>query len=1105
VATAFVGRAEELDALLTIACDDPPHPAAAALVTGDPGSGKTRLLSEVTAHAGKEHCVWLAGYETEQGVPLAAVSKLLRALVQAGEDGRRLDALLFEHPRKEGVSLDPLRVFEAAHRALRDFGPTLVLLDDLQWVDPLSIALCHYVLRAAWDAQQRLVVLAASRPSATATSYATSIANAIPPEAVAIIELGRLAREEGIELARNLAPRLSSAEAAKLWHKAEGSPFWLDALVRTRGVEADAAELVRVRLRETSADAIQLLALLAVAARPLMLTDAAQLLSWSIDRLEGAGAELIARALAVEDVGTLRLAHDLIREAVVGGLPEETRVRLHHRLAHWLETAPGDDLPLLLQALQHRRAAGLPTIELATRVARSARRRLLGEDGLSQLEEIADDVDLSNADVLALHEALASLASELASDERALARWRLVAELSVDAVQRATALLGASKAAFELRRREDASDLLDRAEAIAAPDEVLALELATHRAAISIHLGKRTTKGRPLAHEAARHARALAAARGGVEVLDPRTLRAYESALRVECDAAWQESDQTALLAAAEDRVVAARKLDDEIYLAASLTLANRLGSIEQNRRVRDEANRRVLPRLAFDAGAFLVQKLLAAGRLREAEEATAETARLAARVPDAARRRPRFSYFQCIVALYCGQWQEGLQLLQRESEAEPVEHKRISFHLERAHWLARLGGDAYADEALASLTAAKSIAKAADVPILSGVLGLVDAEVLARIGRVEEAQQALGEWDLHQTQSFSWEPLRRRAVDAVLKLRTGDLAGGVAELERVQTDFEQEGLALEAVWTQLDLGNALIQVDRKRAAETLRAAAATAAELGAVTLQQLAEQALRSMGVRTWRRGRTFAEGEDRLSTLTAREREVASLVAAGASNAEIAQQLFLSRKTVERHVSNVLAKIGVRNRTELAARLAELSSASGALWGVDEAGRLLTTVLFTDIVGSTRKAVELGDARWRELLQQHHAVIRRQLVRFRGRELDTAGDGFFASFDSPAQGIRCACAISGAVKALGIEVRAGLHTGECELIDGKVGGVAVHVGARVAKKAQPGEVLVSATVKDLVAGSGIAFRQRGTVRLKGVPGEWRLYAIEISNSRTT
>ncbi len=172
-------------------------------------------------------------------------------------------------------------------------------------------------------------------------------------------------------------------------------------------------------------------------------------------------------------------------------------------------------------------------------------------------------------------------------------------------------------------------------------------------------------------------------------------------------------------------------------------------------------------------------------------------------------------------------------------------------------------------------------------------------------------------------------------------------------------------------------------------------------------------------------------------------------------------------------------------------------LESAWGGGWTEPEPDRVLATVLFTDIVGSTARAAELGDRAWRMLLEQHHERVRRQLVQYRGREHDTAGDGFFASFDGPARAIRCACAIRDSLGELELDVRAGLHTGECELLDNKVAGIAVAIGARVAAQASPGEVLVSGTVKDLVAGSGIEFTDRGTAELKGVPGDWRLYAV--------
>jgi class 3 adenylate cyclase len=157
----------------------------------------------------------------------------------------------------------------------------------------------------------------------------------------------------------------------------------------------------------------------------------------------------------------------------------------------------------------------------------------------------------------------------------------------------------------------------------------------------------------------------------------------------------------------------------------------------------------------------------------------------------------------------------------------------------------------------------------------------------------------------------------------------------------------------------------------------------------------------------------------------------------------------------------------------------------------------RVLATVLFTDIVDSTRRAAQIGDRDWHALLDAHDAVVRAQLARFRGREVNTSGDGFLAMFDGPQRAIRCAMAIRDAVQALGIEVRAGLHTGECEIRGDDIGGIAVHIGARVSALAGPNDVLVSSTLRDLVIGSGLEFEDRGAHQLKGVPGEWRLFAV--------
>jgi class 3 adenylate cyclase/pimeloyl-ACP methyl ester carboxylesterase len=175
----------------------------------------------------------------------------------------------------------------------------------------------------------------------------------------------------------------------------------------------------------------------------------------------------------------------------------------------------------------------------------------------------------------------------------------------------------------------------------------------------------------------------------------------------------------------------------------------------------------------------------------------------------------------------------------------------------------------------------------------------------------------------------------------------------------------------------------------------------------------------------------------------------------------------------------------------------LGEIESFVSGVAGPPESDRLLATVLFTDIVGSTALAAEVGDRRWRETLDAQRQLVRRELERYEGREIDTAGDGFLATFDGPARAVRCACVLRDAVRELGIEIRAGVHTGEVEMLDGGLAGVAVHIGQRVLAEASPSEVLVSSTVKDLAVGSGLEFEDRGQHALKGVPEEWRLYAV--------
>jgi DNA-binding NarL/FixJ family response regulator len=913
---AFVGRTNELEALAEIADGSESGPVI-AIVLGEPGSGKSRLLAEARARSTPQRSFAVVGYEPERQVPLAAAAGLLRGLTDAPKHGSHVEALLFAP--HEAAPLEPVRVFEAAHRAFRAFEPALLIVDDLQWVDELSLALCHYLIRAADSSGQRLAIFVATRSGGTGVS----LADALPAERVTSVELAPLSREEGIELVLGLDAGLDRGRAGELWRQANGSPFWLDALVRAGGVAAGLSQVLTLQLRGAGADAATLLGLLAVAARPISVADGCALAEWPLPRLERALQELVDRGIVVEARGSARLAHDLVREAAVAGLADDVRPRIHRRLAEHLELEPSSDLRLLRQALEHRRAAGMPTLDVALRLAWSPQRKLLGTDGLRLLAGIADESDPFSADALALQEEVALLATALAEHEDALARWSLVADRAEAPLDRASALLAASKAAFGLDRLEDARELLGRSRESGASDDVLRLEQGTHEAAILLWLEQRPAKGRMLAREAVSDAAQLAACAGGVGALDARERSAYLDALQLEYEAAVQEADTETMLRSAEAREAAARGFDLEAYLDASLARCIALRwagrareAVERARSVSTEAHRHIFPRLAVAAGEALAGLLHTLGELVEAERVVRETSELAARAGDVPRARHRVARIACNVALDRGEPWAALERLERETAEEPNDHQRIAFHGDVALWSARLKGPAATETVQEHVAAGRADAEKVGCPRCGAELLLLSAEALARVGDRYQARALLAAWDGRDGHANELAGLTRLRAGAVAE---EDPAARAAQLEAALATAQGLPYRLEALWARLDLGLALAEAGSDRAAAELERAAAIAEELGAGTVEALAEQALRALGVRTWRRKASAG-------AFTERELEIARLVAAGASNPEIASRLFLSRKTVERHVSNVLRKVGARNRAELAARVSEL-----------------------------------------------------------------------------------------------------------------------------------------------------------------------------------
>jgi DNA-binding CsgD family transcriptional regulator len=931
MAPRFIGRVAELNSITGLCSPSlEGKGTAAVLVEGPPGSGKTRLLTETEERLAKWPCLRVAGYQTALTVPLAAAAGMLRRLAASADDSV-LRSLFDRGSELAQGPLEALRLFEAARRALVATNTALIGIDDLQWVDESSLALVEYLIRASLSEGTRLAVVATARPSAAAIAFTDATVRELGRERTRLVRLGPLAEEDGIRLAQQMAPQLDRQAAAELWREAEGWPFWLEQLVAGDG-RGGIAEQLAVRLRSTSPDGGRLAALLAAAGRPLALHEVPSLLVWPEARCEQAIIELARLGIAFPTAGAVAFAHDLVRESAERVVPASERRHLHGRLADWIEAGAGADMQALRQALWHRSQAGSDVLELATRVAQSPERRLLGGRGLRDLGEMADAAGDRG---LQLNEAVAALAAELGQHRDALARWRRVTERHPDPQRRAWAALRASRAATNLiEHRAEAMDLLRRACAESTADPLLEVEIDAQKANLLRLLEHQNEEARALAARAAAGARRLLAAPSGAE---PRGREAVLAGLEAAYEQAIMDEDHQAQVVLAEEMLAATRG-SDEGHLVAMLTVARAFATVSRIREAAEraghvwsEAKRLTMPALQLAAGPSQITMLRQSGRLEEAEAVSSECVELQGRlagpvqrlaIPRVALRSARV--LRNVVLMSRGRWREGIAQLEREAELEPDPHYRIHIRQELALWLSRLGSAAERTAAMAHFTAAEEDSRHARCPRCARELTLRGAEVRARLSTGEAARRLLSDWDHAPGGSEPADVLWRRHVAALVDVGGGLALAGALELEELASRRRDMGLLYDRLWALLDAGQALALArgEGRRAAEILRQAGAEAAEMGAVTEQQLAEQALRRLGVRTWRRS-AAARGERPIERLSERQRQIARMVASGASNREIGAVLFLSPKTVERHVSNMYAQTGVRNRTELAALL--------------------------------------------------------------------------------------------------------------------------------------------------------------------------------------
>ena len=919
----LIGRAAELGAIHdAIARSVRQGLPAAVLVIGQPGAGKSHLLAESVSRARPEVRLDVTGSQPERDVPLSAIRVQLGRL--AGERTGTGLRILLGQGAEAAQPLEPIRLFEATHAALA--GRQVVLaVDDLQWVDSLTVALLHFLIRAAAAQRQALTIVAVSRPAPAAHAFADALDAVLQSDPIERLELGPLDRESGAALAQRVAPGLDRATANQVAARAGGSPFWIGLLARTADAGSDAAEIVAQRFRRLEADARDLLGLLAVFGRSVEPLALRRFLGWGEDRLASAIAELQAAGLLVASDGGVRLAHDLIREAALRGLPRATRRDLHRRAANHLEDEAPDDMEALAEALDHHLAAGDTPVGLARRVASSPRRRLLGADGLRLLDAIADGLADDDPEGRRLRLELAQLATEVGEHDSARRRWAALVDDLESPDERVRAALEAARLSFHFGGLDEIHASMERLRSLGRPEPWVGVAVDALEAAVVVWREHRVAEGAALAHETLEKARRLAEQGGGIERLTPAERRAYLAAIRIAYEAATQAEQWESLTALAEEAITVAHGLEADriealvMHGLAVRTIGHYGPAADVFRRAWDDARRAVLPAQAVTAGNWTARSMFDLGQIDEAASLAGEVARLVERVGDMSLLRGVTHVVRHEIELLRGDWRTAVSGLLAEAKGlDP--HYALTVYQWAAVWIARVGGPEQAEEVAELLQRAMDEAVEAGCPRCRGELELYSLEARLRtLDDLDHARRELEQWDLAHPRPDVRRALHRRWVGALVEARLGDVLTSSAELDAVRRESDLRSMAVDAAWLELDRARVLAALDPDTAIAAFKAARNRASAMGATTLVRLADQGMRALGVRAWRP--SGAAGGPGDAGLTARELEVARLVASGATNPEIAGRLFLARKTVERHVSNVLLKFGARNRTELAA----------------------------------------------------------------------------------------------------------------------------------------------------------------------------------------
>ena len=926
-AVPFVGRDGELATLVRLIDSARSRRGVdLAVVTGDAGSGKSRLLSELISRLDGRRVLRMAGWRPERTIPFAAARGLLAELASVPHEGQRISRLLEPGPSVRPP--DPIQVCEAAHRCLSAQAPAALLVDDLQWLDDLSGALLHYLVRGAGSAEPSLPVVIACRPGASSQGLVDSLAKAMAESGRSVhLRLGPLDRASGMYLCRQANPALTTADLEQIWERSEGSPFWLVTLSRAGAGGPDSAGDPPWGLAGLTPVAATVATILAVLAKPTFPAMLADLSGWPVDRVDQAVEELVDRGLVVTTGMAVRLAHELVTTSILAGLPDEVVRRAHARISDHLQAFAEDRTQQLTDALWHRRAAGMPCGGLALRLTRSPGRRLLGPSDVRAMADIADDPREAGEPSAELRWQLARLASEIGNPALALEAWSSLL-LHVNASRdRGRVALEASKAALALGDRSQARALADTSRREADADPLLRIELDAHLSEVE---GTSRAESEIPMRRAVAGARAMAAAQGGPHGLDAGERRAFLTALQSEFFFTLREEDPPAMMRIAEEMQAASDTVDDRLRAMLLSVLALRaLGRYEEAERrcrtARLTAVRETLPARAFEAGHLLAGTLYHLGLLLEARSVALEVIAFADRAPVVLPSWVSVAWVRTVVPqvdMSVRGLATALPALESLAESEPDPHFRLQIWLEAGLWTARLGAARDRDRAGSFIERALADARAARCDRCASELSVRAAEAFVRLGRDRDARDLLSAWDAAHPRTIASGQIGFWRLRAEALLVAGHDAGRALDLlESVCARADEMDARLEKVWAQIDLGRVATDTDRGRAIAALQAAITLADGIGAQSEQRRARQLLRAVGVRSWQP--PLAAVSPSSGALTGRELEIGRMVATGASNPEIAEALFVSRKTVERHVSTILDKTGTRNRAELAALL--------------------------------------------------------------------------------------------------------------------------------------------------------------------------------------